>query len=465
MRAGRSSWLCHGTMPPGCTTSLRSRSRRSASATFSLPSSIMPSTLSVTSFGFISPDVRTPTLVLSGGHWPAFAGEARRARPAARAAPVRPRRSCCIVTGSIMVLVSCPAPSGERGTGSRITKWRGALKCRLGSGFIAPRYRHAGRPGNQAMEMHQVRYFLAVAEELNFTRAAERCNVAQPSLTRAIKLLEGELGGPLFNRERVNTHLSELGRMVKPYLEQVYEQTREAKRQALDFVKLKKTILKLGVMCTIAPDQLVDLVCAVQSRNPGIELEIMDSSAEKLEERLIEGDLEVAIHCPAANQKDERLHYMALYREQFLVVLPAEHPLGAKNGIRPGDLNGLRYLNRINCEFNGYAGALWKEHGLTCETAYRSERDDWILAMVASGLGFGFMPGSSVSHPRVIGRPMIDPEFWREVSLVTVRGRPHSPGVGALVREAMRSRWLGRAALAVETEQAGAEEAELPARQ
>jgi len=314
------------------------------------------------------------------------------------------------------------------------------------------------------MEMHQVRYFLAVAEELNFTRAAERCNVAQPSLTRAIKLLEGELGGPLFNRERANTHLSELGRMVKPYLEQVYGQAHAAKRQALDFVKLKKTVLKLGVMCTIAPDQLVDLICAVQSRNPGIELEIIDSSAEKLEERLIEGDLEVAIHCPAANQINERLHYMPLYREQFLVVLAAEHPLSAKNGVRPSDLNGIRYLNRINCEFNGYAGALWKEHGLTCETAYRSERDDWILAMVASGLGFGFMPESCVSHPRVIGRPMIDPEFWREVSLVTVRGRPHSPGVGALVREAMRARWLGRTALSAEAEQARTEEAELPAR-
>src|SRR5918993_3827797 len=114
------------------------------------------------------------------------------------------------------------------------------------------------------MEMHQIRYFLAVCEELNFTRAAERCNVAQPSLTRAIKLLEEELGGPLFHRERSNTHLSELGRMVKPYLEQVYDQAQEAKRQALEFTRLKKTSLKLGVMCTIQPNQLIELVSGLQ---------------------------------------------------------------------------------------------------------------------------------------------------------------------------------------------------------
>src|SRR3954447_12903519 len=101
------------------------------------------------------------------------------------------------------------------------------------------------------MEMHQVRYFLAVADELNFTRAAERCHVAQPSLTRAIKLLEEELGGPLFHRERANTHLSELGRMVKPYLERVYGQMQEAKSQALESVRCKKPPLMLGVMCTI----------------------------------------------------------------------------------------------------------------------------------------------------------------------------------------------------------------------
>jgi DNA-binding transcriptional LysR family regulator len=154
---------------------------------------------------------------------------------------------------------------------------------------------------------------------------------------------------------------------------------------------------------------------------------------------------------------------MPLYREQFVVALPAEHPLGDKNGIRPSDLTGIRYLNRVNCEFNFYAGAIWKECGLNFETAYRSERDDWILAMVASSLGFGFMPESCINHPRVVGRPMVEPEFWREVSLVTVRGRPHSPGVGALVREAMRARWLGRTAIAGETETQRVEEAETSA--
>jgi LysR family hydrogen peroxide-inducible transcriptional activator len=310
------------------------------------------------------------------------------------------------------------------------------------------------------MEMHQVRYFLAVAEELNFTRAAEKCHVAQPSLTRAIQLLEAELGGPLFHRERANTHLSELGRMVQPYLEQVYGQAQEAKRQALDFKKLKKTTLRVGVMCTIAPNLLVDLVAGVQSRGPGIQLDIVDASARELEERLVTGGLEVAIYCIPGQQPDERLHYMPLFREQFMIVLPVNHPLTAKNAVSPPDLTGERYLNRASCEFNGYAGPIWRDSGfLGCEIAYRSERDDWILAMVASGMGFGFMPVSCATHPGVVSRPMVDPEFWREVNLVTVRGRPHSPGVGALVREAMRTRWLGKPALAVDAEKERVESA------
>jgi len=297
-----------------------------------------------------------------------------------------------------------------------------------------------------AMEMHQVRYFLAVANELNFTKAAEKCNVAQPSLTRAIKLLEAEFGGPLFHRERTNTHLSELGRMVRPHLQHILEDSYQAKRLAGDFSKLRSSKLKVGVMCTIAPNQLVDLFSSLHSRYPGLELELTDASARQLDARLLEGDLEVAIYCLPGETPHERLHVMPLFREQMMIVVHPGHPLAMHNTIRLPDLEGQPYLNRVNCEFYGcslFDGCpAW-------EMVYRSERDDWILAMIASGLGFGFMPENCVSHPGVVARPIVEPEYWREVNLVTVRGRPHSSALGALVREAMRVKWHGQPAISL----------------
>src|SRR5262249_7494181 len=78
-----------------------------------------------------------------------------------------------------------------------------------------------------------------------------------------------------------------------------------------------------------------------------------------------------------------------------------------------------------------------------CTPSYWSERDDWTLAMVAAGLGFAFMPMHMLKHEDVVGVPVVEPEFWRRVNLVTVRGRPHSIGVGALLQEAMNKKWFG----------------------
>jgi LysR family hydrogen peroxide-inducible transcriptional activator len=269
-----------------------------------------------------------------------------------------------------------------------------------------------------------------------------------PSLTRAIKLLEEELGGQLFHRERANTHLSELGRIVLPHMQAVYEQLQAAKATAPDFGHLKKTILRIGIMCTIAPGQLVELIGSIAMRYHGIELSIVDASAKELYRRLVDGELEVAIYCLPERGEDESVHMMPLFREQMMIVLPHGHPLASHNAIRPADLNGAHYLNRANCEFNGYAGKFFGD-GVRWKMVYRSERDDWILAMVKSGLGFGFMPEHAVSDPGVVARPLIEPEFWRMLNLVTVRGRPHSPAVGALVREAMRVRWHGQEAISV----------------
>jgi DNA-binding transcriptional LysR family regulator len=173
------------------------------------------------------------------------------------------------------------------------------------------------------MEMHQIRYFLAVADELNFTRAAEKCNVAQPSLTRAIKLLEEELGGPLFHRERANTHLSELGRKVRPSLEAVLAESTRAKQLAKDYKALNKTVLKLGVMCTIAPDRLVDMITAVRTRHPGIELELVDAGARELNDCLLNGDLEPVLSQPHELRVPRlRRRYLPLARR----ILPGGAP-------------------------------------------------------------------------------------------------------------------------------------------
>ena len=295
------------------------------------------------------------------------------------------------------------------------------------------------------MEMHQVQYFLAVAEELNFSRAAQKCEVSQPSLSRAIKSLEVELGGALFRRERKNTHLSELGRMVRPHLETVYSATENAKRISQDVKQMKTVPLQLGIMSTIAPDEIVDLITALKTQHPGLELRLCDASAAELRDRLLAGDLEAAIYALPGEQRDDT-HTMPLFNEQMVIAVHRSHKLSNARGFPVSEMNGESYIHRMNCEFAGYADHILSERGVTCTPAYWSERDDWTLAMVAAGLGFAFMPANAVKHPGVIGIPVVDPEFWRLVNLVTVRGRPYSPGIGALVREAMRKKWYGKQA-------------------
>jgi len=298
------------------------------------------------------------------------------------------------------------------------------------------------------MEMHQIRYFLAVAEDLNFTKAAERCNVSQPALSRAIQALEQELGGPLFRRERSHTHLSELGRMVQPHLAEVLDSTQSATRLAQEYGRLKKTPMRLGIMSTIAPDEVIDLIGAVRTRHPGIELRLCDSDAKDLRARLLNGDLELAVYALPGGEPDERTHVMSLFRERMVIAVGLGHRLANQSTVRVKDIDGENYIHRNNCEFAGYADAILAEQGVTCNPAYWSDRDEWTLAMAAAGLGFGFLPEHSAKHPGVVALPIVEPEFWREVNLVSVRGRQHSPAVGAIVREAMQKEWFGKRATA-----------------
>ena len=147
------------------------------------------------------------------------------------------------------------------------------------------------------------------------------------------------------------------------------------------------------------------------------------------------GDLKVALYCLPADEADERIHATQVFREQMVIVVAPGHKFAAGNSVSVRQLDGERYVNRAKCEFRGYAAQVFAEHGVRVETVYRGERDDWVLAMIAAGQGFGFMPASVVNHAGVVTRPLVDPEFWREVNVVTVRGRPHSPAVATLVKQ------------------------------
>jgi LysR family transcriptional regulator, hydrogen peroxide-inducible genes activator len=294
--------------------------------------------------------------------------------------------------------------------------------------------------GADAVEMHQIRYFLAVCETLNFTRAAESCHVSQPSLTRAIKGLEDELGGPLFRRERNNTHLTGLGETMRPHLAQVLVETDTAKERARNFSRLEDVELKLGMMCTIGPRRFVPFLQAFRERHPKVRLVVKDGSNQELQNSLAQGELDVAVY-GQPGPIDDRFHARRLYDERFVIGVGPGHPFDQQNVVCALDLDGQHYINRLQCEFFDHARELFRERGAKTVIVFRSDRDDWVQSMVLAGLGFTFIPEYAVTMPGLRIRPLIDPEITRTIQVVTVRGRPHVPAIGAFVREVLAFPW------------------------
>ncbi len=290
------------------------------------------------------------------------------------------------------------------------------------------------------MEMQQVRYFVALSQTLNFTRAAEQCNVSQPALTRAIQQLEHELGGPLFHRERGNTHLSELGRMMLPYLETVNASASAAREAARSARRLEQGSLTLGAMCTIGPQMVARLLVQFQAAHPDVEISVIDGEARAMLERLEKGDLHIGI-VGMPGELPDSFHQLPVFTERFVIVIPRGHPWAEKNAVRVADLDGEPYVGRSNCEVFQMVTEDFARRGVTTRKVFSSPRDEWVQNMIKAGLGFGFFPEYSVTDPDLVVRPLIEPGYSRTIYLATVRGRPHSPAVGAFVREARRYAW------------------------
>jgi DNA-binding transcriptional LysR family regulator len=290
------------------------------------------------------------------------------------------------------------------------------------------------------MQMNQIRYFVAMCETLNFTRAAEKCNVSQPALTRGIQALEAEFGGFLFRRERGATHLTDLGRLMRPLLESISRQSSAAKSTARSFLRLDDAPLRLGIMCTIGPLRFMSFVNHFHAEHPGIELTIVEGTTMRLCEDLVGGALDVAV---MAQPKpfDERFETRPLYRESFVVAFPRGHAFESAEAVRIRDIAGEPYLSRLNCEYQDYFDYLCAQYDVDVVEAHRSEREDWIQAMVIAGLGICFMPEYSATLAGLPIRRLTDPTVERVVNLVTVASRPLTAPVQALVRSVESFGW------------------------
>ena len=155
---------------------------------------------------------------------------------------------------------------------------------------------------------------------------------------------------------------------------------------------------------------------------------------------------EIALRDIQPDEIDDRFHVRRLYDERFVIGVGPGHTFDKQNAVRVQDLHDQPYVNRLQCEFFGHAGHIFREHGGKPRIVFRSDRDDWVQSMAMAGLGFTFIPEFAVTMPGLKVRPLIEPEIVRTIQVVTVRGRPHTPAVGAFVREILAFPWVNASA-------------------
>lgn len=294
------------------------------------------------------------------------------------------------------------------------------------------------------MEMHQVRYFLAVARTLNFTRAAEECNVAQPSLTRAIKLLEGELGGDLFRRERPRAMLTPLGERMYPLLKQCYDSAQSARALASLINDGEVGALKLAVSSSIELGLIMSHVNELRKSVNEIELKILRGSGPQLVEYMKSGEAELAIAASIGDAWD-RLDTWKLFDEPFDMVFSRSHRLANHEQISLDDLKPERFLLRSHCEKCIDLADMLRAKGLNADHRHEVSSDQDLLALLEANIGIGFLP-RTVNAPGSLVRTSVDEiELQRAVCLYGVAGRQRTPIAATFMKMLRAAKWPRKA--------------------
>jgi DNA-binding transcriptional LysR family regulator len=290
------------------------------------------------------------------------------------------------------------------------------------------------------MEMHQVRYFLAVARVLNFTRAADECNVTQPSLTRAIKQLEAELGGDLFRRERPAAQLTELGQRMHPLLKQCYEAATGARELATSFRSGEVGALRIALTHSVDLSLLIPHLDQIKRMFNRLEFRFLRGSAREVADYLKRGEAELGI-AAEISEEWERLDTWPLFTENFQLVVNRNHPLAAREKIDFGDLRAEQLLSRNYCEHAARVNSSLREHGLDVDRCHEiaSERD--LIELLEADIGVAVVPDTA-SLPPTLKRANVEGlDARRTVNLYGVAGRERTAVASAVMRMLRGADW------------------------
>jgi DNA-binding transcriptional LysR family regulator len=295
------------------------------------------------------------------------------------------------------------------------------------------------------MEMHQVRYFLAVARVLNFTRAAEECHVAQPSLTRAIRQLEGELGGDLFRRERPHAQLTELGQRMLPLLKQCYDSAISARSLASAIKKGEVGSLRLAVSHTIDPSLVTPHVVELGKLFEGLDLKILRGNGAEVLEHLKSGDVELGLASQVSDDWD-RLDRWQLFTEEFHLLVHNGHAMATRSKISVDDLRQERLMVRTYCETTESLLDMLRALDFDIARFHEVNGEGDLLSLLEAGVGVALVPRSTRNPGTLTQIPIEGLELQRSIYLYGVAGRQRTAVASAIMKMLRAYDWMRYAA-------------------
>lgn len=282
------------------------------------------------------------------------------------------------------------------------------------------------------MEVHQLRYFCAVAETSSFSRAAEQSNVSQPSLSQQILKLEDELGARLFDRLGRSVRLTELGKTFLPRARAVLRELEAAKD---DVVEGKESIggpVAVGVIPTVAPYFLPSRLIAFSSKFPQVRLTVLEEITPILLERLRKGTIDIAIL--ALPIRGHEFETEALLTERLFAALPRKHKLNSRGSLSLKDLRAEPFLLlRDGHCFRDTAVAACDRARLHPQIVFESGQFSSLLSMVGAGMGVSIVPEMAIEKKAQCCYVRIaDDHAVRTIGIAILRGRSLTRAQAAL---------------------------------